>query len=209
MARPQTWDEEELLKGVMALFREKGFAQTSVRDLERVTRLHPGSLYKAYGSKDGLFVAALRAYNQRVVALRVETHLTAPVDALAGIRSFFTSTFEDGAPVRTEPGCLVTNTAIEGFSLETEARSEVAAGLGAIERGLSRAVERARASGQLDTDAGTASIAAQLLALYQGVLVLVRSGAPRAKLSAITRDGLRSVLRPVAPTKQKKGRQRT
>ncbi len=194
MGRQATWNEADLLGEAMAVFRRKGFAQTTVRDLEAATGLHPGSLYKAYGSKDGLFAAALRAYTKRVVEARIAAHLMREDDPLAGIRSFFTSTFE--CRTRPDPGCLVTNTAIEGFSLDAAARDEVRAGLARIERGLAGALERARTRGQVAPSANVGSLATRLLTLYQGLLVLVRSGAPTRKLRAITGDAIRSVAHP-------------
>src|SRR5690349_23206383 len=98
MGRRPTRTEPELLGAVMAVFRRKGFAHTSVRDLESATGLHPGSLYKAYGSKEGLFAAAVAAYNDQVVAGRVRTHLDAADPPLPGIHAFFTSTFDTGEP---------------------------------------------------------------------------------------------------------------
>ena len=192
MGRPQTWNEPDLLAAVMAVFREKGFSQTTLRDIGRATGLHPGSIYQAYGSKDGLFAATLRAYCERVVASRVQEHLVQSDDPVQGIRSFFHSTFDERP--RSRQGCLITNTAIEGFSLEPKARSAVAAGLEAIERGLEAALVRAQEHGQIAASAPVRRLAAQLLALYQGVLVLVRAGSARDKLTAITDDGLQSII---------------
>ena len=191
MGRQPTWSEEELLGAAMGVFRRKGFAHTTVRDLQEVTGLHPGSLYNAYGSKEGLFAAALCAYNERVVDRRVATHLSREDDPLKGIRSFFTSTFE-----RCEwpdPGCLVTNTAIEGVGLDPAARAHVWVGLERIERGLEEALRRGQAGGQLPASPPAAALAARLLTLYQGLLVLVRSGAPRPKLRAIVDDAMQSL----------------
>lgn len=41
-------------------FRNTGYEGTSIDDLVQATGLHRGSLYKAFGSKRGLFVLALR-----------------------------------------------------------------------------------------------------------------------------------------------------
>jgi TetR/AcrR family transcriptional regulator, transcriptional repressor for nem operon len=200
MGRQATWTEPDLLGAAMGVFRRKGFAQTTVRDLQEATGLHPGSLYKAYGSKDRLFAAAMRAYNEQVVEARIARHLLREDDPLAGIRSFFTSTFEKRA--WPDPGCLVTNTAIEGFGLDPGARDEVSTGLDLIERGLTGALRRAQAIGQLPASAPLARLAARLLTLYQGLLVLVRSGAPRPKLRAIAADVVESLA--LTPEKGRK-----
>lgn len=65
------------------------FDATSVRDLELATGLKAPSIYKAFGSKSGLFEAVLDRYCRDVVDRRVSEHLR-PECGLAGIRSFRT-----------------------------------------------------------------------------------------------------------------------
>jgi TetR/AcrR family transcriptional repressor of nem operon len=192
VGRQQSWNEHELLGRVMAVFRAKGFSQTTVRDLCEATGLHPGSIYKAYGNKDGLFAAVLRAYCERVVRARVQTHLTDSEDPLQGIRSFFTSTFEKSP--HPDQGCLITNSAVDGVSLEPEARAAVSAGLETIERGLEGALVRMQKSGQIPASTSPRRVAAQLLALYQGVLVLLRARTTAANLRSLIDDGLLSII---------------
>ncbi|MEO6085292.1 MAG: TetR/AcrR family transcriptional regulator [Umezawaea sp.] len=191
MGRRATWSEPELVNAVMAVFRRKGFAQTSVRDLEAATGLHPGSLYKAYGNKESLFAAVVTAYNDRVVAHRVHTHLDAAEPPLQGIHTFFTSTFDGGE--EHNPGCLLTTSAVEAPALPGTARDGVAAGLDLIEDGFRRLLERARAAGDIAATAPIDQLASQLLALYQGVLVLVRFGTPAARLAAVVEHAVPAI----------------
>jgi AcrR family transcriptional regulator len=192
MGRAQTWDEAEVLAAARRVFREHGFAGTSVRRLQDATGVHPGSLYHVYGDKQGLFTASLRSYNEVVVDQRVAEHLQDAADPRRGIRSFFVTTF---APfVDGVPGCLVTNTAIESTTLEPSLRRDVDVGLAAIERGFRHALDRLATAGRLPADAVPARLAEQLLALYQGVLVLVRAGTPTAKLTRIVDGSLDALL---------------
>lgn len=168
----------------MAVFRAKGYERTSLRDLERATGLHPGSVYQAYGSKAGLFEAALGAYNERVVQGRIERYLVGATDPIEGLLALFASTYADEADA--DPGCLVTNSAVEAPGLPGEARRSVADGLEALRRGFRDALLRARAERRIAADAPVAELADGLLALYQGLLVLVRFGSSRASLDAVT-----------------------
>lgn len=191
MGRRATRTEPELLGAAMGVFRRKGFAHTSVRDLEGATGLHPGSLYKAYGSKEGLFAATVTRYNEQVVAQRVRTHLDAADPPLPGLQAFFTSTFDGGEQLN--PGCLLTTTAVETPVLPDTARSGVATGLELIEDGFRRLLERAREAGDISPTAETDQLASQLLALYQGVLVLVRFGTPAAKLATVVEHAIPAI----------------
>lgn len=59
MARPRSFDEEVVVDAAARCFTDLGYAATSVDDLVSATGLHRGSLYGAFGSKRGLFLAAL------------------------------------------------------------------------------------------------------------------------------------------------------
>lgn len=60
MGRNRTFVEAEVLEQCAAVFRSTGYEGTSIDDLVSASGLHRGSLYKAFGSKRGLFVLALR-----------------------------------------------------------------------------------------------------------------------------------------------------
>lgn len=76
----------------MALFREKGFGGTSVRDLEAATTLKAASLHNAFGNKNALFAAAMDHHCTTVVRDRIDRHLR-PGLGLDGLRAFFASTY--------------------------------------------------------------------------------------------------------------------
>jgi len=59
VARPRSFDEAVVVDAAARCFTEVGYAATSVDDLVGATGLHRGSLYGAFGSKRGLFLAAL------------------------------------------------------------------------------------------------------------------------------------------------------
>jgi len=59
VARPRSFDEAVVVDAAARCFTGLGYAATSVDDLVSATGLHRGSLYGAFGSKRGLFLAAL------------------------------------------------------------------------------------------------------------------------------------------------------
>jgi len=62
MGRPRSFREEAVLEAATAVFVRGGYEVTSIDDLVQALKLHRGSLYKAFGSKHGLFLAVLRHY---------------------------------------------------------------------------------------------------------------------------------------------------
>lgn len=77
MARPQTLRREDAIAAAAGVFVRLGYEGTSVDDLLGALGVHRGSLYHAFGSKRGLFVAVLR---DRVADL---DHRAGPVPAEA------------------------------------------------------------------------------------------------------------------------------
>ena len=59
MGRQRTFDEAEVIVQSASVFLRQGYEGTSIDDLLAATGLHRGSLYKAFASKRGLFLAAL------------------------------------------------------------------------------------------------------------------------------------------------------
>ena len=60
MGRPRAFDEGELLDAAAAVFVAGGYEGTSIDDLVVGLNVHRGSIYQAFGSKRGLFVAVVR-----------------------------------------------------------------------------------------------------------------------------------------------------
>jgi len=62
MGRPRGFSERTILEAAADAFVRGGYEGTSVDDLVHALKLHRGSLYRAFGSKHGLFLAVLRHY---------------------------------------------------------------------------------------------------------------------------------------------------
>lgn len=60
MGRPRGFDEAQAVASAAELFARRSYDGTSVDDLVNQTGVHRGSLYKTFGSKRGLYLAALR-----------------------------------------------------------------------------------------------------------------------------------------------------
>ncbi|MEO1064700.1 MAG: TetR/AcrR family transcriptional regulator [Actinomycetota bacterium] len=179
MARPPKFDDEVLLDRAMRSFWRAGWAGTSIRDLERELELKAPSIYRRFGSRDGLGVAVIDHYVDRVIRGRVARHLSGEGDALANIEDFLVSSVTPGEDGRLV-GCLVTTVGLEGAALHPGVRRSLAAGRAEIEQGLRREVRRAVEARQVDADEDAA--VAMLVLVMQGLMALARSGAPADEL---------------------------
>ena len=59
MGRARSFNEAEVLDRAAVVFRNTGYEGTGVEELLQAVGLHRGSLYQAFGSKRGLFIAVL------------------------------------------------------------------------------------------------------------------------------------------------------
>ena len=171
MGRSRDYDEQAVLTSAMHAFRRRGYERVSIRDLEEATGLKAGSIYNSFGDKAGLFDAAFVHYNRTVLQGRID-RLAPTSRGLAGLRKLFHSLLQE--PDGGAFGCLITNTAVE-LGGQGGAHRCVDDGLRTLEETFR--VRLAVAQGE---SADAAVAAARLLALYQGVLVLVRAGYPAA-----------------------------
>ncbi len=68
---PQEDADERILKAAGKLFREKGFAATTVREIASAANMLPGSLHYRYASKDDVLLALMnRAVKRAMAAVR-------------------------------------------------------------------------------------------------------------------------------------------
>lgn len=184
MGRSRAYDEDVVLTAAMHAFRRKGYSAVSIRDLEEATRLKAGSIYNSFGDKAGLFDAAFAHYNRAVLHRRISEHANATA-GLGGLRALFLSLLHE--PNGEAFGCLITNSAIE-FGGEESPHAGVKEGVRVLSETFSARLSSARAGGMLRGGIDPTSAAQKLLALYQGILVLVRAGHDKTVLGKLIND---------------------
>src|SRR5690348_10615542 len=109
MARTREFDTEAAVGRAMELFWSRGYEATSVRDLTRHLGLGQGSLYAAFGDKDGLYRAALAHYRATLAADALRD-LQRAGDARSAIRSMMVERIRIAAGSDGR-GCLAVNAA--------------------------------------------------------------------------------------------------
>nr|WP_299039829.1 TetR/AcrR family transcriptional regulator [uncultured Psychrobacter sp.] len=87
MSRTTLYNRRQALKRAIALFWQKGFHATSLKDIEHALDMRPGSIYAAFGNKDGLFQEALDYYAQSSLT-ELERILANHQSPLLGLAAF-------------------------------------------------------------------------------------------------------------------------
>ena len=173
MVRLRSYDESNVLTGAMHAFRRSGYSGVSIPELEVATGLSAGSIYNSFGDKRGIFFAAFEHYLKAVLDRRIST-FAKPASGLFGLRQLFLSLLRE--PDGETFGCLITNSAIEFGSDNTVAKKAVHKGFEILERFFLDRLTAAKDSKNIRNDTDPKTGAVKLLALYQGVLVLIRGG---------------------------------
>jgi len=170
MAGTKQFDPGTVVDQAMMLFWRKGYGRTSIQDLEKATRLRRGSLYNAFGDKQGLFVAALKRYETTVSQERIK-QLSNP-DPRRAIEGFLeTLVTQMGEPSRPR-GCLHTNTSLEFPNAPDEVLRIIAERTAGIEGAIYVVLRRAQAEGLLDPAADARAVARFYVGVAKGITVL-------------------------------------
>jgi len=167
MARTRSFDRDAVLAAAGNAFRQHGYRDASIAELERATGLVSGSIYNAFGDKAGLFRAALEHYVHGFVRQRITAFAGADA-GLEELEHLFVTVLEP--PLSDGYGCLVNNSIIEFGNAPGIASDGINETLALVREGIASVLAR-------EIGAAAAELEAmQLVLLYHGVLTLSRSG---------------------------------
>ena len=195
MGRPLSYDRGDVLDRALAAFGATGYEATSLQDLVDATGLSRSSLYAAFQSKHGLYLAALDRYRERGHA-ELARRLDAAPRALDGLRAYLAEVAadaDDGAP--PSPGCLLTNAAVEVASRDADTARRARTALDALLDIFQRQVERAQREGDVPAEAEASRLARSLVATVYGLRALAKAGVGREGAEDIARLELERLTR--------------
>jgi AcrR family transcriptional regulator len=109
MARVREFDEQALLAGAQELFWSQGFDDTSIEQVTAATGVGNGSIYAAYGTKIGLFLAVFKRYCQQRAQFVDGVVNSASGTEIAAVRAYFDAIIADCASQPNRRGCLMIN----------------------------------------------------------------------------------------------------
>lgn len=170
MAGVKQFDSEVVVDRAMMHFWRVGYGATSIQDLEKATKLRRGSLYNAFGDKEGLFVAALKRYDSVIGSKRIEA-LSNP-DPHRAIEGFLNTLVEQLSEPGRPRGCLHTNTSLEIPSAPMAVMRVVTERTSAIEGAIYATLQGAKRRDVLDRTVEARALARFYLGVAKGITVL-------------------------------------
>jgi len=176
MPRKPNYDRDDLINRAKDLFWQRGWAGTSMKDLEKELGMKPGSFYAAFGSKDGLFELALDQYAadgaDRLNALAREH---GPLKALQRFPAIVVA--NNAAPAKA---CMLSKTLLElqvhGHALADKANDYLLM----MEARFSDLFQQAQSLGEISTKTSPQVMARR----YQSDLLGLRMSAERSGVNA-------------------------
>lgn len=191
MARPKEFDPDEVLDGVVEVFRDLGFARTSLVDLTTRVGIGRQSLYDTFGSKDDLWSLALERYRSRQGQAMLEA--LADDDVLAGIGRVLHWLIDD---IAADPlGCFVVGAVVERVPGDPRSTAQVRDQFAAIVAGFAVTIRRGQVRRQVAGDVDAETYAELLLTVIQGLRVV---GKVRPDVERMRRM-VAAVLAPLGP----------
>lgn len=166
----QRHDRTAALERALHIFWEKGFHGTSLKDLEQGIGMHPGSIYAAFGSKSGLYCAALTHYAEQFTA-DLQLRLDDCDNALFALASIVENRHPVSMNSGALAGCFLNKSIMEtGIDLP-EIRTTQQELLEQAEERFSAVFAQAQQQGHLAMEADCLALARDLQASLAGIAV--------------------------------------
>ncbi|MGO4380926.1 TetR/AcrR family transcriptional regulator [Pseudoduganella sp. RAF53_2] len=169
MARKITFDYEQAVDRATALFWQRGYAETGLRDLLKVMDIGEGSFYNTLKSKKQLYLSCVDRYEDMVTRHRFDAVLSAPT-AGEGVRAFFRMVLDTlDAPNTPSPLCMIAAMLTEEVLSEPELRTRAEEGLASVQALLCERLQKDKDEGVLPQSLNPQITASVITTYLQGL----------------------------------------
>jgi TetR/AcrR family transcriptional repressor of nem operon len=184
MARPRSFNEDDVLLAARDQFWSTGYATTSIDDVMAATGLGKGSIYGAFGDKHKLFV---RVYSDHCAGLvaRVREALEGPDEGAYERLGQHVHAAARGAAGADRRGCLLANGNAELSGRDPAVAQIALRTFDELEELLAGCIVQSQRHGDIEASADARQLAALLLAVLRGAEALGKAGRDAASLTSI------------------------
>jgi TetR/AcrR family transcriptional regulator, transcriptional repressor for nem operon len=185
MARPRTFDPNDILLKARQVFWLKGYQSTTLDDITAATGLTKPSLYAGFGDKASLFLKVLDDYHDRLVARSAGILSNAPT-ARAGVEDWLMSLLPICSGKKGRRGCLSVNTLTDGGPKDAAVEKSIANYNARLERLILGRLQADRAQFSPDFDPVAAS--RTIMAVYTGLMAMAKQSQSEEQVRLVIRQ---------------------
>ncbi len=196
MARTISFDKEKALESVMLLFWKKGYADTSIQDIEKVMKLNRTSIYNTFGKKQDLFLQSLNHYLKMVVSkviFQLENTTSAKVairNALFEVINIIYSTENTEYP----GGCLVVLSLLESSQHNKDTKKILDDVLIQIRDAVSARLKQGEENHEFSHPIDHQETAIRFVTLEMGMCVMAKANFPKKDLERLVDLTVQSIF---------------
>jgi AcrR family transcriptional regulator len=165
--------KQYIIEKIAPVFNEKGYAGTSLSDIEKATGLTKGSIYGNFENKDEIAVAAFK-HNISLIASHLKSCIEAEESVIDKLlvfpqtyRNYFKLPFLYG-------GCPILNTSTEADDTHPELRNEAKAAILSWKNSVELLVKKGVRTGELKKDVDAKEFATVMIALIEGSVMVAK-----------------------------------
>jgi len=189
MGRPLRHSRDDTVRRAMAVFWKNGFSGTSVRTLGNALDLRPGSIYASFGSKEKLYLEALRMYAHEHGVILSECFQQEPT-FMRGFESFLHRVVSARDNPRT---CMLGKTVSAFETGDRRIRGEAETLMEGLRSLLQREIEQASSRGELPTHCDSEALAQFMQVQLLGLRSYADACTDDRDLDALLQQSMRSI----------------
>ena len=151
MAKTARFDRQDVVDRATNLYWEKGFHATSMRNLQDVIDMRPGSIYATFGSKEGLFKETLARYTELGILNlnRFRSETESPIKALENFVKRAVVESKQSAP---NGMCMLAKTVAELTDEHSELLAEAKKSLKIMEGEFAKLIAESQELGEISKE---------------------------------------------------------
>ena len=191
MGRHREFDEAEFVEKAMRAFWKNGWRDTTPQRLVEATGLSRSSLYATFGSKQGLFLAALDLYIVQQHSFLTE--LLADGTLREALERMYSLIVDNMRPRGGGMTCLVVSSLLEVPAEDDETVARVARGQAQMTAVYEARFQRAIDEGELDGTRTAGELARFIATVNNGIQLAARANAGADDVRSIARMAVDTV----------------
>ncbi|OEF30211.1 TetR/AcrR family transcriptional regulator [Vibrio rumoiensis] len=187
MAKSTKYDRDVVIQKATALYWEKGFHGTSMRNLQDVIDMRPGSIYACFGSKEGLFKESLHHYADMTLELLAQcrSQSNSPLQTL---KNFIKAAVMDTQSSAPSNMCMLVKTISELTEDNLDLLQQAKQLLGKIERAFTDILQDAQTKGEVAKNQDCQPLARYLQIQIMGLRTYLRANPDNINVDSLIND---------------------